>query len=90
MKFKEKENYNELYNEMRYNKNTQGNHISIEKKQSNMDKRNAGMISIFSLMTSSGYYEEAESEIIEKEGENVINRMIDNSIRKINNTFIKE
>ena len=90
MKFKDIENQTDLYEEIRYNKNTQGNHISIEKKQSNMDKRNAGMISIFSLMTSCGYYEKAESEIVEKEGKNVINRMGDNATRKINNTFIND
>ena len=90
MKFKDREDNSELYEEMRYNKNTHGNHISIEKKQSNMDKRNTGMMSIFSLMTSSDYYEKAEDEIIEKEGKNIIIRMIDNATRKINNTFIND
>ena len=88
MKYKNKENHTELYEEIRYNQNTIGNHICIEKKQANMDKRNVGIISIFSLMTTCGYYEQAENEIIEKEGKNVINRMIDNAARKINNTFI--
>ena len=90
MKFKNKKDTNDLYVEIRYNKNTIGTHETVIPSHSNMDKRNQGIISIFSLMTISGYYEKAEKELKDKTPINIVNRMLDDSEKIVSNTFVKE
>lgn len=80
MKFKDREmKNNELIDEMRYNPNTTGLHESIQEGQENDEKKNCGIIAIFSLMTMYHYYEKAETEVEDKTPRNIIERMFINS-----------
>ena len=63
MKFREVAIVDELYSEIRYNQNTTGKDLGIEKGTPNMDKRNGAVLSIFSAMTVSHHYERAEREV---------------------------
>lgn len=90
MKIKERNTMNSLYEEIRYNKNTLGTHKNIRKGNPDLDKRHCAVLSIFSLMTSCGYYDQAEKQLSEKKPSNIVNQMLNNSERMIDHTFIKD
>lgn len=81
---------NSLYEEIRYNKNTIGTHEGIQKGNPDLDKRHCAVLSIFSLMTSCGYYDKAESQVTDKTPRSIVNQMLNNSERMIDHTFIKD
>jgi hypothetical protein len=79
MKFREREMKNELYDEIRYNRNTIGTHENISQGNNDPEKKCCAAISIFSLMTICHYYEKAESEIAEKTPNKILDRMFANA-----------
>ena len=90
MKFREVAVVDELYNEIRYNQNTTGKALGIEKGTSNMDKRNGAVLSIFSAMTVSHHYERAEREVEDKSPKSVLQQMFNEAERVIDHTFIRD
>ena len=89
MKFREVPIVNELYNEIRYNQNTTGEDLGIEKGTANMDKRNAAVLSVFSAMTTN-HYSQAEREVEDKTPTNVLQKMFNNAERAIDHTFLSD
>ena len=89
MKFKEREPRNELYDEMRYNKNTIGVHESIHPANPNQDKKYCGALSIFSLMTMCHYYEKASNDEEVKMPKNILHRMFINAEKAVNPNYIE-
>lgn len=89
MKFKEVPIVNELYDEIRYNQNTTGENLGLEKGSANMDKRNMAVLSILSTMTLT-HYSQAEREVEDKKPKNVLQRMFNDAERTIDHTFISD
>ena len=78
---------NELYDEIRYNQNTTGEHIEIINTEENLEKKYCGAISILSLMTICHNYEKAENEVEDKTPINVIYKMFDNAQNETNSHY---
>ena len=89
MKFKEVPKVNELYDEIRYNQNTTGEDLGVEKGTANMDKRNMSVLSVLSTMTLT-HYSQAEREIEDKTPKNVLQKMFNNAERVVDHTFLSD
>ena len=89
MKFKEVPIVNELYDEIRYNQNTTGEDLGVERGTANMDKRNMAVLSVLSTMTLT-HYSQAEREIEDKTPKNVLQKMFNNAERVIDHTFLSD
>ena len=89
MKFKEVPIVNELYDEIRYNQNTTGEDLGVERGTANMDKRNMAVLSVLSTMTLT-HYSQAEREIEDKTPKNVLQKMFNNAERAIDHTFLSD
>ena len=89
MKIKDVNFNKELYEEIRYNKNTNGYPISVAEGKPNEEKRRIGATSIFGVMGAMGYYDEAKREAEDDSLPSVLERMIDNSEERISNKGIK-
>ena len=77
---------NELYSEIRYNKNTRGMPLSVVDGKPN--KKEMGAISILGAMTTLGYYDEAAKET-KGDLSSIVKQMVENSKEFINDRGIK-
>jgi hypothetical protein len=78
----------ELYDEIRYNKNTKGMPLSVEDGKPNKKKKHMGAIGILGAMSTLGYYDEAAKETDGKLS-NIVKQMIENSKEFVNDRGIK-
>ena len=89
MKIKDVNFNKELYDEIRYNKNTFGYPVSVTEGKPNEEKRRVGATSIFGIMRALGYYDEAKRDAKDDSLQSVLERMIENSEERISNKGIK-
>lgn len=90
MKMIDKDSSVTLLNDMRYNSNTFGEGVLSGENQDPNFKRGLGAISIFSAMCLSGYYDDAKAQTKSTKNVDIVNRMMDNCTRKVDNTFVKD
>lgn len=83
-------NYEKLISEIRYNSKTTQEGTVVSRNDNPSFKRDYGAISIFSIMCLSGYYEEAKNQTGSTKAVDIVNRMIDNALKKVDNTFLRD
>lgn len=85
-KIKSSPSLDKLYNEFRFNHNTNGVGSVKGHRTLSHDKRLLSTSSILSLMTISGYYDEARENVTDKTSTNIVSEMLNISERIVNDS----
>jgi hypothetical protein len=88
MKFKSvnTDDDSKLIYDVRYNPNIDGEALNIKDGISDMDKRTLGVSTLLSLMCLRGYYDKAKKELKSTDEYKIVNQMIDNAKKYVNDS----